>query len=102
MSAMRRRRKGGRITSGEAKKGDAPLPEGSSGVGGVPPGVVPLFLSGPGQQLFGCITDEDLTPDQPFKLIARERILEDFRNRAAVSDFHPIKKKIKVRTSTSI
>ncbi len=65
--------------------------------GGVPAGVVPLFLTGAGQHIFQCIVDQDVTPEAPNKLISKEKILEDFRNRAAVSDFHPVKKKVQAR-----
>ena len=63
---------------------------------GPPAGVVPLFFSGPSQQIFECVVDEDLTPERPHKLIPKEKIVEDFKNRAAVSDFHPIKQKMLV------
>ena len=63
----------------------------------IPDGIVPLFFSGPGQQIFGCVADSDVTVENPHKLISKEKILEDFRNRAAVSDFHPVKKAMTVR-----
>ena len=58
----------------------------------VPEGVKPLFFSGPSQQIYGCVVDVDVTPESPHKLIPKEKIAEDFRNRAAVCDFHPVKK----------
>ena len=63
---------------------------------GPPPGVVPLFFSGPSQSIYGCVVDVDLTDQSPHKLIPKEKILEDFKNRAAVCDFHPVKDKILV------
>ena len=63
---------------------------------GPPPGVVPLFFSGPSQQIFGCVVDVDLTDQNPHKLIPKEKIVEDFKNRAAVCDFHPVKQKMLV------
>ena len=63
---------------------------------GPPEGVVPLFFSGPSQQIFGCVVDVDLTSENPHKLIPKEKILEDFKSRAAVSDFSPLKQKILV------
>ena len=63
---------------------------------GIPAGIIPLFFSGAGQQLFECVVDKDLTTENPSKLIPKEKILEDFKNRAAVSDFHPVKKKVQV------
>ena len=65
----------------------------------IPDGIVPLFFSGPGQQIFGCVADSDVTVENPHKLISKEKILEDFRNRAAVSDFHPVKKVMTVRST---
>lgn len=67
---------------------------------GPPPGVVPLFFSGPSQQIFGCVVDVDLTDQNPHKLIPKEKIVEDFKNRAAVCDFHPVKQKMLVHTNT--
>lgn len=75
--------------------GNGPPAEEGSG-SGPPAGVVPLFFSGAGQQIFDCVVDKDLTTDSPNKLISKEIILEDFRNRAAVSDFHPVKKAVQV------
>ena len=63
---------------------------------GPPAGVVPLFFSGPSQQIFGCVVDVDLTDENPHKLIHKKKILEDFKNRAAVCDFFPVKQKILV------
>ena len=62
----------------------------------IPPGVRPFFFSAAGQQLFECVVEKDLTSENPHKLIEKAVILEDFRNRAAVSDFHPVKKEIQV------
>lgn len=70
--------------------------EGEAGATAIPAGVIPFFFSGPGQQLFQCVVDQDITPEAPHKLISKDKILEDFMNRAAVSDFHPVKKKIQV------
>ena len=88
-------------TSGNMPEPEA-APEGgevkpSESQRGPPPGVVPLFFSGPSQQIFGCVVDVDLTDENPRKLIPKEKILEDFKNRAAVCDFHPVKQKILVR-----
>ena len=65
-----------------------------------PPGVVPLFFSGPSQQIFGCVVDVDLTDQNPHKLIPKQKIIEDFKNRAAVCDFHPVKQKMLVHVYT--
>lgn len=82
---------GGKDEEGEVKE--------SASKSGPPPGVVPLFFSGPSQQIFGCVVDTDLTAEHPHKLIPKEKILEDFRNRAAVCDFHPVKQKMLVSSS---
>lgn len=63
-----------------------------------PEGIVPLFFSGKSQEIFECVADTDLTPDNPHKLIVKEKIVEDFKNRAAVSDFFPVKQKVLVST----
>lgn len=63
----------------------------------IPAGVVPLFFSGAGQRIFECVVDQDVTPESPNKLIPKKKILDDLLKRAAVSDFHPVKKKVQVR-----
>ncbi|KAK2157176.1 hypothetical protein LSH36_196g03010 [Paralvinella palmiformis] len=59
---------------------------------GLPEGVIPLFLASKTQEIFECRTDEDVTDDEPYKFIKKEKILEDLFNRAAISDFSVIKK----------
>lgn len=60
----------------------------------VPAGIVPLFFSGPSQQIFECVVDTHLTSESPFKLVRKQQVLDDFKNRAAVCDFHPVKKQV--------
>ena len=101
------------LTMPEPEKAPVAAPEGnkedaaenvkpSESKRGPPPGVVPLFFSGPSQQIFGCVVDVDLTDQNPHKLIPKEKIIEDFKNRAAVCDFHPVKQKILVNTLHSL
>ncbi|XP_054422809.1 dynein axonemal intermediate chain 3 [Pteronotus mesoamericanus] len=56
------------------------------------PEIYPLVLTTKTQEIFNCRIDEDLTDEQPYKLIKKQDILADFHNRAAVSDFYPVKK----------
>ncbi|CAH6777166.1 dynein axonemal intermediate chain 3 [Phodopus roborovskii] len=56
------------------------------------PEIYPLVLTTKTQEIFSCRVDEDFTEEQPYKLIKKEDILADLLNRAAVSDFHPVKK----------
>lgn len=69
---------------------------------GVPEGVVPLFLSSKTQEIFHCRCDEDVTEENPIKIITKQEILDDMRNRAAVCDFHPIKQEVIVSLNISI
>ena len=69
---------------------------------GLPKGLKAIFISGPTQQLFQCVTDSDVSDENPFKLIPKAAILEDFRTRAAISDFHPVKKTVQVSWSHPI
>jgi hypothetical protein len=64
---------------------------------GLPEGVVPLFLSSKTQEIFSCKADENVTAEMPFKIIAKEEIVNDMKMRAAVSDFAPMKQVILVR-----
>lgn len=63
----------------------------------IPDDIKPLFVATQGQQIFGCVADEDVTSDNPYKLIPKEQILQDFLNRAGVSDFKEAKSVINVR-----
>ncbi|XP_055258158.1 dynein axonemal intermediate chain 3 isoform X2 [Moschus berezovskii] len=56
------------------------------------PEIYPLVLTTKTQEIFNCRVDEDVTEEQPYKLIRKEDIFADFANRAAVSDFYPVKK----------
>ncbi|KAM8790422.1 dynein axonemal intermediate chain 3 isoform 2-T2 [Rhynchonycteris naso] len=58
------------------------------------PEIYPLVLTSKTQEIFNCRIDEDMTDEQPYKLIKIQDILADFYHRAAVSDFYPIKKLI--------
>ena len=66
-----------------------------------PADILPLFFTSKTQEIFGCKGDEDVTEDNPFKLIPKEAILQDFKDRAAVSDFHPAKQIVLVRILNS-
>ncbi|XP_072830170.1 dynein axonemal intermediate chain 3 isoform X6 [Vicugna pacos] len=56
------------------------------------PEIYPLVLTTKTQEIFNCRIDEDITDEQPYKLIRKEDFFADFINRAAVSDFYPVKK----------
>uniref|UniRef100_A0AAV2KRL2 WD repeat-containing protein 63 n=1 Tax=Knipowitschia caucasica TaxID=637954 RepID=A0AAV2KRL2_KNICA len=57
-----------------------------------PEDIRPMVLTSVTQDLFDCVADEDVTGDSPYKLLPKDDILQDIRNRAAVSDFSPVKK----------
>jgi len=57
----------------------------------IPSDIMPLFFTSKTQEIFGCRGDENVTEENPHKLIPKEAILQDFKDRAAVSDFHPVK-----------
>ncbi|KGL73318.1 WD repeat-containing protein 63, partial [Tinamus guttatus] len=56
------------------------------------PEIFPLVFTTQTQEIFNCRVDEDVTKENCFKLIKKEDIIEDLKARAAVSDFHPVKK----------
>lgn len=62
------------------------------------PEIYPLVLTTKTQEIFNCRAEEDFTDEQTYKLIKKEDILADLLNRAAVSDFHPVKKIVRVNT----
>ena len=43
------------------------------------------------QEIFECLCDNQVTEENPYKLIKKEDIINDMKMRAAVSDFHPVK-----------
>uniref|UniRef100_A0A673GY45 WD repeat domain 63 n=1 Tax=Sinocyclocheilus rhinocerous TaxID=307959 RepID=A0A673GY45_9TELE len=53
--------------------------------------IFPLVLTSATQELFSCRADEDLTGENPYKLLKKEDIIQDMKTRASVSDFSPIK-----------
>lgn len=57
----------------------------------IPTDIMPLFFTSKTQEIFGCKGDEDVTEENPYKLIPKEAVFQDFKDRAAVSDFHPAK-----------
>ncbi|KAI7793969.1 putative WD repeat-containing protein 63 [Triplophysa rosa] len=56
--------------------------------------IFPLVLTSITQELFGCRADEDVTGENPYKLIKKEDIVQDMKTRAAVSDFSPVKQRV--------
>nr|KAG5698305.1 hypothetical protein BaRGS_017007 [Batillaria attramentaria] len=57
-------------------------------------GCFPLFMTSKTQEIFHCVCDQDVTEENPFKIITKQEIVDDMRNRAAVCDFHPFKQQI--------
>ncbi|XP_066453973.1 dynein axonemal intermediate chain 3 isoform X2 [Eleutherodactylus coqui] len=78
---------------GRKAKHSAKKPEDSaaSTSSGHPEYIVPLVLTSKTQEIFSCRVDEDVTQENPFKLLKKEEILSDVKSRAAVSDFSPFK-----------
>ncbi len=67
----------------------------------VPDYVFPLFFTSKTQEIFECKVDEDVTTENPHKLIAKDKILQDYKDRAAISDFHPVKSLVQVKNSNT-
>lgn len=68
----------------------------------VPDHILPLFFTSKTQEIFECKVDEQVTEESPFKIITKEQIFQDFRDRAAISDFHPAKKIVEKYTSDEL
>uniref|UniRef100_A0A8C3SEI9 WD repeat-containing protein 63 n=1 Tax=Chelydra serpentina TaxID=8475 RepID=A0A8C3SEI9_CHESE len=56
------------------------------------PEIFPLVFTGKTQEILNCRINEDITEEKPYKLLKKEDIIQDMKTRAAVSDFHPVKK----------
>eukprot|EP00053_Salpingoeca_punica_P027326 m.24225 g.24225 ORF g.24225 m.24225 type:complete len:860 (-) comp9539_c0_seq1:189-2768(-) len=74
----------------------------ATGAAEMPEGMLPIFFTTATQELFACRVDVDVTEQQPHKLIPIERILQDFVDRAAVSDFHPCKAEMQAYTGSEV
>ena len=70
--------------------------EGKNDKPSVPEGIKPVFLSSATQKIFSCEADVNVTDENPHIFLQKEKLLEDVHNRAAVSDFQPLKQIIKV------
>ncbi|KAM9848859.1 dynein axonemal intermediate chain 3 [Aulostomus maculatus] len=58
---------------------------------GHPDDIFPMVLTSATQEVFGCRADEDVTGENPYKLLKKDDIIQDIKSRAAVSDFSPVK-----------
>ncbi|XP_043376228.1 dynein axonemal intermediate chain 3 isoform X3 [Dermochelys coriacea] len=56
------------------------------------PEIFPLVFTQKTQEILNCRINEDVTEEKPYKLLKKEDIIQDMKTRAAVSDFHPVKK----------
>uniref|UniRef100_A0A7M4FGF3 Dynein axonemal intermediate chain 3 n=1 Tax=Crocodylus porosus TaxID=8502 RepID=A0A7M4FGF3_CROPO len=56
------------------------------------PEIFPMVFTEKTQEIFNCRVNEDITEENPFKLLKKEDIIQDMKTRAAISDFHPVKK----------
>ncbi|MBN3313246.1 WDR63 protein, partial [Atractosteus spatula] len=81
----------GKPKPGSGKKVDSTSNVESAGEPVPPEDIFPLVLTSATQELFQCRADEDVTQENPFKILRKEEILQDMKTRAAVSDFHPVK-----------
>nr|XP_020458559.1 WD repeat-containing protein 63 isoform X1 [Monopterus albus] len=75
--------------TGKGKKIELPTPVEKSDH---PEDIFPMVLTSATQELFDCRADEDVTGENPYKLLKKDNILQDIKIRAAVSDFSPVKK----------
>ncbi|XP_072552313.1 dynein axonemal intermediate chain 3 [Salminus brasiliensis] len=82
------------VSKAKDKKNDFPSTEDGSAETGHPDHIFPLVLTSATQELFGCRADEDVTGDDPYRLLKKEDIVQDMKTRAAVSDFSPIKQAV--------
>ncbi|KAM8874634.1 dynein axonemal intermediate chain 3 [Spinachia spinachia] len=73
---------------GKGKKIRSPVHEKKPGH---PDDIFPVVLTSATQKLFGCRSDVDVTWESPYKLLKKDDIIKDFKTRAAVSDFSPVK-----------
>lgn len=58
-------------------------------------GIQPIFIVGTTQEIFGIRIDQDVTAEMPWKLLSKQKILEDVSFRGVISDFQRFKGPIK-------
>lgn len=63
---------------------------------GHPEDIFPLLLTSVTQEMFGCVAEEHVTGESPYKLLKKEDVVQDMKKRAAVSDFSPAKQTVLV------
>ncbi|CAM4674132.1 unnamed protein product [Leuciscus chuanchicus] len=91
MPSKRPKSSGARKIKKKDKKNETP-DEGASESGKChPEHIFPLVLTSVTQEMFGCRADEDVTGENPYKLLRKKEIVQDMKTRAAVSDFSPVK-----------
>ncbi|XP_041063784.1 dynein intermediate chain 3, axonemal [Carcharodon carcharias] len=56
--------------------------------------IIPLVLTSKSREIFQCVIDQDLTEEQPYKLIKKDDIINDMKARGGTSDFYPFKQQI--------
>ncbi|XP_078501688.1 dynein axonemal intermediate chain 3 [Lissotriton helveticus] len=83
---------GKRKPKATSKKKDEAFEAHSVEILDTPEYIIPLVVTTMTQEIFNSRVDVDVTPANPYKLIKKEDILQDLKTRAAVSDFHPVKK----------
>ncbi|KAM7388182.1 hypothetical protein PAMP_024376 [Pampus punctatissimus] len=76
-------------SKGKKIQSPAPLEKSSH-----PEDIFPMVLTSATQELFGCRADEDVTGENPYKLLKKDDIIQDIKTRAAVSDFSPVKQTV--------
>uniref|UniRef100_A0A8C1C130 Dynein axonemal intermediate chain 3 n=1 Tax=Cyprinus carpio carpio TaxID=630221 RepID=A0A8C1C130_CYPCA len=93
MTSKRPKSKEAHKIKGKDKKKENNFPTADEGASEPdhPDYIFPLVLTSATQELFGCRADEDLTGENPYKLLKKEDIVQDMKTRASVSDFSPIK-----------
>ncbi|XP_031430157.1 dynein axonemal intermediate chain 3 isoform X2 [Clupea harengus] len=87
-----KREKSAASSKGKNKKNASPIE--SVVESAHPVDIFPMVLTSATQELFECRADEDVTGDNPYKLLRKEDMMQDMRTRAAVSDFSPIKQAV--------
>jgi hypothetical protein len=61
----------------------------------LPPGLESIFCTGATQETHKFRTGADLTEEKPYTFVSRQAILDECQFKGAISDFHPVKDKLK-------
>jgi hypothetical protein len=63
---------------------------------GIPKGIEPIFFTPAGKEVFDLKIDENISEQEPHRILQKKEMIEDIDKRGVLSEFFHAKDKIKV------